>query len=194
MTLSKKVAFAPINGTDMYFEIQGTGKPLLFLHAGVGDMRMWDQQFDVFAHTHQVIRCDLRGFGQTLLKPSSFTHYEDVAALLHTLQVAPAVIIGASFGAAVALDVALAYPTLVTALILADPAVGGYTFTSSAMLTFFDQEEAALNQGDIHTATEINLKMWVDGWNRLPAQVNPSVREQVRIMQDNIFEIGRAHV
>lgn len=187
MNLSKHKGFTSIHGTEFYFEVQGVGQPLLFLHAGVGDSGMWDQQFDTFAQTYQVIRCDLRGFGQSRLMPGNFAHYEDVAALLHTLQVGPVTLIGASFGGAVAVDIALAHPDLVTGLILAGPAVGGYSFTSPEMLAFFEEEETALAQGDIQAATESNLKMWVDGWNRAPEQVNPEVRERVRIMQDRIF-------
>lgn len=93
-----KAGFAPINGIDLYFETKGRGQPLLLLHAGVADSRMWDNQFELFSQTHQVIRCDLRGFGQSRNSPGLFAHYEDVVALLQYLKIEAVGLIGASFG------------------------------------------------------------------------------------------------
>lgn len=96
-------------------------------------------------------------------------------------------LISASFGGYVALDFVLAYPEMVTALILAAPALGGYEFESKEMLEFFAAENEALEQGDLEKATELNLKMWVDGFGRSKDGVNLQVREQVRVMQSDIF-------
>ncbi len=171
----------------MYFETKGDGQPLLLLHAGVADSRMWDRQFAAFSTTHFVIRCDLRGFGQTGKSTGSFAHYEDIAALLQYLKVGPVGVIASSFGDYVALDFVLTYPEMVTALVLAAPALGGYEFESAEMLEFFAAEAEALARGDVAAATELNLKMWVDGFNRRPEAVSDEIRQQVREMQLNIF-------
>ena len=71
--------------------------------------------------------------------------------------------------------------------ILVAPALGGYEFESVEMLAFFAAEEEALGRGDIVTATELNLKMWVDGFNRSDGEVSWQVREQVKAMQLKIF-------
>ena len=76
---------------------------------------------------------------------------------------------------------------MATALILAAPALGGYEFESKEMLEFFAAENEALEQGDLEKATELNLKMWVDGFERSKDGVNLQVREQVRVMQSDIF-------
>jgi len=182
-----RIGFAPINGLDFYFETKGAGTPLLLIHAGVADSRMWDGQFEQFSKTHLVIRCDLRGFGQSGKSAGTFAHYQDIAALLNYLNVAPVTVIGASFGGYVALDFALAYPDLVAALILVAPALGGYEFESAEMLEFFAAEEEALARGDRVGATELNLKMWVDGLNRGDGEVSRQVRQQVKTMQLHIF-------
>lgn len=182
-----RAGLAPINGTDLYFEMKGAGQALLFIHAGVADSRMWDDQFEVFAETHRGIRCDLRGFGRSIRPAGLFAHYEDIAALLKYLQVEQVTVIGASFGGYVALNFGLAYPDMVTALALAAPALGGYEFTSAEVLEFFEAEEKALAQGDLAAATELNLKMWVDGFNRSAGEVSTQVRERVKEMQLNIF-------
>ncbi len=56
--------FVNVDGEQLYFEDAGKGHPLIFLHAGFVDCRMWDGSFDVFAERYHVIRYDLRGFGK----------------------------------------------------------------------------------------------------------------------------------
>jgi len=176
-----------INGTNFYVETAGKGKALLLIHAGVGDSRMWDKQFDEFSKSHYVIRCDLRGFGQSKMSPGSFAHHKDIASLLEHLEVEKAVVIGASFGGYVAINFALTYPELITALLLVAPALDGYKFKSTEMLNFFAREDDLLESGDLISATELNIKMWVAGPQRSVEEVNHKVREQVREMQMNIF-------
>jgi pimeloyl-ACP methyl ester carboxylesterase len=171
------------------YEVAGQGHPLLLLHAGVADNRMWDDQFAEFGRYYQVIRLDLRGFGQTLVPPGKFSHHNDIAGLLNFLGIAKSYVVGMSFGGRVGLDFTLAYPEMVTALILSAPAVSGYEPSSEEMRRFFAEEEAALERGDLAAATELNLCMWVDGPHRTPDQVNPLVRERVREMQWNIFAL-----
>lgn len=182
-----RTGFAPVKGIDLYFETKGAGQPLLLLHASVADSRMWDRQFEEFSKTYFVIRCDLRGFGQSGKAAGRFAHYEDIAVLLKYLNVEAVSVVGASFGGYVTLDFALAYPEMVTALVLVAPALGGYEFSSAEVLDFFAAEEEALERGDLAAATELNLKMWVDGFNRSEGEVNGQVREQIRTMQLNIF-------
>lgn len=171
----------------MYFETRGRGEALLLLHAGVADSGMWDNQVEEFSTTHSVITCDLRGFGQSQMSSGQFAHHGDVAALLDYLGVEKASVIGASFGGRVALDLALAYPEVVSALVLAAPALGGYKFDSAEMLEFFAAEEEALARGDLVAATELNLRMWVDGFRRNPGGAGSVIRERVREMQMKIF-------
>lgn len=187
MSRRTRAGFAPVNGIRMYSETGGHGEALLLLHAGVADSRMWDSQFADFSSTHSVVTCDLRGFGQSEASSGQFAHYEDVATLLDYLGIEKASVIGASFGGRVALDLALAYPERVSALVLAAPALGGYKFESAEMLEFFAAEEEALAREDLVAATELNLRMWVDGIRRDPGDVSGAIREQVREMQMNIF-------
>ncbi len=180
-----RAGLAPIHGTEIYFEAGGMGKPLLLLHAGVADSRMWDPQVEEFSKPRFVIRCDLRGFGRSAIAPGMFSHHEDVVALLRYLEIDRVEVIGASFGGAVALSLALAHPEMVTALVLVDPALGGYEFESAEVQAFFAAEESALARGDPVAATELNLKMWVDGDRRDAGEVQGTVRELVREMQLN---------
>ena len=178
---------APVNGAELYYEVEGAGEPLLLLHAGVADSRMWEEQVPAFANSYRVIRCDLRGFGRTEIPPDAFTYHDDVARLLDFLGVDRAHLLGCSFGAQVALDAALAHPRRVQSLILAAPSVGGEA-PSSRIRRFWEQEEAALEEGDLEAAVELNLRLWVDGPQRTPETVAPAVRRRVYAMQRETFQ------
>ncbi|MFN8441010.1 MAG: alpha/beta hydrolase [Caldilineaceae bacterium] len=180
--------FLSINDTTLHYEERGSGNPLLFIHAGVADLRMWDEQVAWFAHAYRTIRFDMRGFGQSLMQPGSFSFHGDVVGVLDALGITKAILIGCSFGSLVALNVALDTPERVAGLILASPSVDGET-PSERIRQFWRDEAAALETGDIAGATELNLRLWVDGPHRTPEQVDPDVREQVRTMQEAIFRL-----
>jgi 3-oxoadipate enol-lactonase len=88
----------------------------------------------------------------------------------------------------VAIDFALAHPGMVKALVLGAPNVSGYAFSDDVQ-RFGVEEEAALSRGDLAGATELNLRMWVDGPHRTPDEVSPVVRERVREMQLHTFTV-----
>lgn len=170
--------FLDVQGAPLYYEVTGQGHPLLLLHAGVADSRMWAEQVAVFAQHYQTICYDLRGFGRSLLPAGRFASYEDPALLLHSLGAEKAHVVGISWGGKIALDFTLAHPGMVSALVLVAPSVGGQEL-SERVLRFGKEEEALLEQGDLESAAELNLRMWVDGPQRTPEQVDPSVRQRV---------------
>ena len=187
-SMQSESGFLDVQGAPLYYEVAGQGYPLLLIHAGIADSRMWDEQFPVFAQYYRVIRFDLRGYGQSVIPPNLFAEYEDPAALLHSLGVEKAHVVGVSFGGKIAIDFTLAHPDMVTALVLVAPLVVGYA--ESAEVQRFNEEEARLlEQGDLDAATELNVRTWVDGPRRTPEQVNPAVRERVREMQYHAFTV-----
>src|SRR4051812_9978431 len=90
--------FAAVNGVQIYYEIAGSGHPLVLVHAGIADRRMWDAQFPVFAQHYRVIRYDMRGFGKTAMVAGSFAHHDDLHGLLTFLGVERAYLLGCSKG------------------------------------------------------------------------------------------------
>ena len=178
---------ANVNGAQLYYEVKGTGHPLLLVHAGVADSRMWESQFEAFSEAYQVIRFDLRGFGRSNMPSGSFSNHEDIKALLDFLGIKSVYLLGISFGGLIALDFTLAYPDYVKALVLGAPSVSG-AGPSERIKQFWGEEDALLEKGDLDGATELNLKLWVDGPHREAHQVNREVRELVREMQLNIFK------
>jgi pimeloyl-ACP methyl ester carboxylesterase len=177
-----------LNGAELYVEQAGQGPGLLFLHAGVADSGMWDAEFGAFRDSHRVVRFDTRGFGRSPMPSGRLAYHDDVAAVARAAGIARCTLVGCSFGANIALDTAFAHPGLVERLVLVSPGLGGGA-DSEEMRRFEEEEEAALERGDLNGATELNLRMWVDGPRRGPDEVDAEVRERVRVMQLDAFRM-----
>lgn len=186
--LTSTTGFLDVQAASLYYEVAGEGYPLLLLHAGIADSRMWDDQFPIFAQYYRTMRYDLRGFGQSRWESGAFSTYEDPVALFHALDIQKAYVVGISFGGKIALDFALTHPELVAALVLVAPSIGGEQ-PSEQIRRFFQEEDALVEKGDLQGATELNLRLWVDGPQRTPDQVNPTVRQRVYEMQYHAFTI-----
>lgn len=187
-TFPLESGFLNVQGAPLYYEVAGQGHPLLLIHAGIADSRMWDEQFPVFARHYRVVRFDLRGYGKSAIPPNLFAEYEDPAALLHFLGMEQAHVVAVSFGGKIAIDFTLAHPDMVTSLVLVAPLVVGYP-ESAEVQQFNEEEERLLEQGDLDAAAELNVRTWVDGPRRMPEQVNAGVRERVREMQYHAFTV-----
>lgn len=177
---------------DLRHDVEGEGTPVLLLHAGICDGRMWDSQWESFPARHRTARCDLRGFGRTPLVPERFSHGADVIDLIERLGAGPVALVGASFGGIVAQDVTVARPDLVSRLVLACSALADHEW-SDPVQRGFEAEESALESGDIEAAVEVILSMWVDGPNRDPGAVDPALRRRVGAMQRRAFELQLPH-
>lgn len=179
---------ARVNGADLFVETRGDGPGLVFLHAGVADSRMWDGVYQEFSETHRAVRFDIRGFGRSPMPPGRFAYHDDVTGVLDASGLTRAVLVGCSFGADIALDTCLAHPDRVSGLVLIAPGVGEGD-ASDEMSRFAEAEEEALDRGDLDGATELNLRMWVDGPRRGPQDVDPGLRARVGMMQREAFQV-----
>lgn len=74
-----------VNGALLAYDDTGSGTPVVLLHAGIADRRMWREQVGPLAARHRVIALDLRGYGDSELPPTPFAHHDDVAGLLDAL-------------------------------------------------------------------------------------------------------------
>ena len=127
--------FADVNGTQIYYEIAGSGHPLVLIHGFTLDTRMWDDQFEGFATHHQAIRYDVRGFGKSALPTeASYDHTDDLYALMQHLGIDSAYILGLSMGGRIAIDFALTYPTATDALIPVDAGLSGFQFKEFSLV------------------------------------------------------------
>jgi len=175
------VPFVKLANGELYYESKGSGLPLLFLHAGIADSRMWDEQVKFFSGDFQVVRCDLRGYGNSQLPDGQFAYHDDILALTQALGLPPAWIVGASFGGLVAVDYCLAYPERVRGLVLAAPAISGMP-KSEELIAFSTAEDELEVAGKVDELVELNLRTWVDGHNR-ETPVNTDLRKKIADMQ-----------
>ncbi len=173
--------FAEIGSTKFYFEMAGEGHPLILVHAGITDRRMWDDQFHAFAQYYRVIRYDRRGFGDTESVAESYSHHQDLYDLLKFLDIERTFLVGCSQGGKTIIDFTLENPEKTGALILVASALSGFTFTEQ-MSRQWQELELADEAGDIERINELEMQIWVDGPHRTPEQVGRKVRERVREM------------
>ena len=149
---------------------------------------MWDPQWETYRPSHRVLRYDLRGFGRSPIGPGVFSHASDLLELLDQQGVQKASFVGVSMGGRAALEVALARPELVEALVLVGAGFPGHDW-SAEMKAADAAEMEALERGDIDVAVEVCLRTWVDGPRRKPEDVDPEVRACVAEMQHRAYEL-----
>lgn len=169
----------------MAYDEAGDGKPLLLLHSGVCDRRMWQPQWVPLAESFRVVRPDLRGFGETPLPPGRFSSAADVVELLDHLGLERARVVGSSLGGRVALELAVAAPDRVERLVLLCSAFKGLEPTPDAQ-AFGEAEEAMLEKGDLDGFVELNVATW------LGPEAGEATRDLVRVMQRRAAEVQLA--
>ena len=166
-------------------DVQGSGPPVLLIHAGVADRRMWDPLVDALAHTFRGVRADLRGFGETPLPPGPFSNSEDLDALLAHLGIAHVAVVGSSLGGRTALELATTHPGRVSSLVLLNTAYRGLEPTPAAEVVG-DEEERLLEAGDVDGAVELMVRTW------LGPDAGDDARELLRVMQRNAYDVQLA--
>ena len=158
--------FVSVDNGTLYYETEGQGHPLVLIHAGFLDRRMWDPQFNLFSKNYQVIRYDVRGYGRSSKAQDKFSDIEDLHALLKHLHVDKAHIIGVSNGGRIAIDFTTNYPSMVSALILVGAGVSGYQNTpeEAAVWKEFDRQmapqEDLVKQGKLAEAAMMDIDAW----------------------------------
>ncbi len=180
--------YADVYGARLYFEMMGMGHPLVLIHAGIADSRMWDDQFTDFAEHYRVIRYDIRGFGKSAMPAGPSSTSRDLYGLLTALGIARAYVVGLSIGGGIAIDFTLRYPEMVSALVLVASGLGG-TQPSAEMRRADATVDAALERGGIDAAVEAENRLWVDGPKRTPDQVDPTVRARVSEMNGALYRL-----
>ncbi|HEY1419272.1 MAG TPA: alpha/beta hydrolase [Candidatus Dormibacteraeota bacterium] len=154
-----------LNGARIHYERAGAGMPVVFLHEGIADSRMWQPQMAAFAREFDVICPDHRGFGQSELPLVEWSPIEDVLALMNELGLKPAHLVGASMGAALAIDFALDHPDRISKLVLVGPGIGGADF-GKKYPHLFDEIRLADEAKDLERLNRAELRLFLDGPNR----------------------------
>jgi pimeloyl-ACP methyl ester carboxylesterase len=173
--------YIDVGDGQLYYEVAGTGAPLVLSHAGFVDSRMWDDQWNTFAQSRRVIRFDMRGFGKSALGITPIARRRDLERCLQQLDVPRAALLGCSLSGEVMLDFTLEHPERVSALILVSAVPGGFEMQGEPPAPLIEMM-GAIAQGDLARASELQNRLWVDGPFRQPEQVNPVVRQRAAEM------------
>lgn len=110
-----------LNEIEMFYEVHGTGEPLLLIHGLGSSSRDWEYQLPAFTRYYQVIICDVRGHGQSDKPPGAYSvplFADDIVQLIQTLDIAPAHVLGISMGGMIAYQLAVDHPEMVKSLIV----------------------------------------------------------------------------
>ena len=186
-----QTGIAHVNGTELYFEVAGTGHPLTLIHGLLLDRRSWDEQFEVFAQQYKVLRYDVRGWGDSAQEEAEppFSPRQDLLSLLQYLNIERTYLLGLSGGGTLALDFTLEHPDKVDALILVSSDPSGYAPPmTDAIQTFAGRYYGALQQKDIAGAVEATVRFWTDGPRRTPEQVDAQARGRIATLSRQQLE------
>ena len=156
---------ASLNGVRIHFEREGSGMPVIFLHEGIADSRMWEPQVHPFAQHFDVIRPDIRGYGQSELPAGEWSPVDDLLALVDELGLKPAHLVGASMGGGIAIDFALAHAERVSKLVLVGSSIGGANF-GEKYPELFNDIRAADEARDWEALNRAEMRLFLDGPRR----------------------------
>src|SRR3954454_14503886 len=127
----------------------GSGPPIVLIHSGVTDRRMWgDHLGPLAAAGYRVVAIDLPGFGDAELPPGEQAPWQDVLGAMDELGIERAALVGNSMGGAVALRVALVAPERVSALVRVAALPTGLD-PSPDLMVLWHAEQDALDRGDV---------------------------------------------
>lgn len=166
------------NGARIYYEVEGSGPPVVLIHAGVANLRMWDDQVPALRDAYRVIRYDTRGYGRTETDAVEFSNRADIAALLDHLGEASAHVVGFSRSGSIALDFALEYPDRVRSLVVGAGGISGYQSPDASPEEDFEAEEKLYESKDWEGLANWEADYWGNGPGQRADRV-PEVRAKI---------------
>jgi pimeloyl-ACP methyl ester carboxylesterase len=172
---------SPRTADGLAWEAVGSGPAVLLIHAGIADRTMWDPQWERWSDRFALIRYDQRGFGESADPAPPYSLHGDALAVLDAAQAGRVAVIGGSMGGGAALDLVLAAPERVSALVVVGATPPGWAHLPD-LVAAFDRVEAAYESGGIEAANAVELAIWADGSERRTDKVDPGFRARVAEM------------
>jgi pimeloyl-ACP methyl ester carboxylesterase len=182
---------ARIESGRLWFERAGEGFPVVLIHPGLWDARIWDDQFEEFSRHHDIIRYDARGYGRSDFPDAPYSDLRDLRYLLGELDIRRCALVGCATGAQLAIDFALAYPDVADAIVVVSPGLTGYRWHDAGLQTLVDEVDRAVREGDMARAIDVELAVWAP----TSAATDPRVRQialdnaRVLRMDDSLMEV-----
>jgi len=156
----------------------GTGAPVVLIHGGQMDRRMWDPQFESWSKKYRVVRYDVRGYGRSPTPTVPYSDTEDLLAVLDALAIPKAHLVGLSLGGRIAIDFTLVHPDRVASLVAVAAGMSGFEFSAG---NWPQQMRAAQEQGG-----EAAAELWLKDPYMLPAMEHADLAPRIReLVLDN---------
>jgi pimeloyl-ACP methyl ester carboxylesterase len=168
---------ARVNGVSLYYEEHGTGEPIVCLHGAGSSAAVWSDAVTELAKHGRTIAYDRRGHSRSERPEPHATNVheqaDDAAALVGALGAAPAIVIGRSYGGAVAIDLALRYPDRVRALVLLEGDAPSFSEEATRWIADVTDEVLAAAEKDMSTVgqTVIEAVAGPGVWETLPVSL-----------------------
>ena len=164
----------------IYHESVSTGIPVLFIHAGIADSRMWDPQFESVPDGFRYVRVDLQGFGRSPFAGVEYANHDDVLAVMEHLSVESAILVGCSRGGETALQLVETAADRVLGLVLIGASAPGFDPPDDDFEPpQWSEAVAAHKRGDMERLAELEAEMWVVGRGRPVEDVDTNLIESV---------------
>ena len=183
--MDARSGYVSIEGGRLYYERAGEGFPVVLIHPGLWDCRIWDAQFKVFAEHHDVVRYDVRGYGRSDVPRLPYSDVRDLRYLLGELGIERCAIIGCSMGGQLAIDFALEHPDATDALVLVAPGLSGYRWEDPGLDVLFAEVQQAVVEGDLERAMDIEVAVWapLDSGQETNARIHAIAMDNTHIFR-----------
>jgi pimeloyl-ACP methyl ester carboxylesterase len=180
------VSVARVNGVGLYYELSGSGEPLVLVHGSWGDHHNWDPVVGSLARSYRVLVYDRRGHSRSERpagQGSVFEDADDLAALIEELGLAPAHVAGNSFGAVITLRAATRRPEVFRSLITHEPPAFALLAGTELAPALQEVQQRAgavialLEHGDDEGAARLFVDTIAFGPDAWQTQLTPEMRE-----------------
>ena len=202
LTYGRVVATLTIPGARIGYDDTGSGPVVVLVHAGLADRRMWDGQVAGLAGSARVVRYDQRGCGESDDLSAEVAHHGDLLAVLDSLEIDRAVLVGSSMGGSYALDAALAQPPRVSGLVLVSAVFSGFAWPASSLAQMAESVRDAVppdrragyadrsispRLDDVAAMAAANVALMVAGPGRTLDDLDPRVRDEALRLCSDVF-------
>lgn len=180
MTRSES-GFVEFPGSRIYYEVDGEGPALTFIHACVAHLRMWDEQVERFKDRYTVVRFDLRGFGRSTTSPDvGYSNRDDLRRVLDHVRVEQTHLVGNSCGGSTAIEFALDYPDRVRSLTLVASGLGGFETPDDPRAVELEKDWDSLYEAkDYDKIVDLETQEWTDGPGQPATRVDRQMRQKM---------------
>jgi 3-oxoadipate enol-lactonase len=154
--------FVPVDGGMIWVEDSGgEGTPVVLLHAGWADSRVWQPLLELLPHGTRTVRYDARGYGRSAPPSVPFRQLDDLVAVLDHVGISSAMVVGHSGGGGTAVCLALEDPGRVSQLVLLAPGISGYQWPLDD--PYFAAFQARYAADDRDGLLALGLETWAPG-------------------------------